>query len=455
MNGRLDSSWRKSIDRRPSSVVRCPSFAGKNGRRTIAAVLFALVALCGAPTARAAGEPLRVPAERRSFYVGAAVNMSAFRAEPVYRKVVGREFNVCVAENVFKFSLIHPRADGYDFAAADELAAFARSSGMKLRGHTLVWHNQVPAWLTNGKYTREQAIEILREHIATVVTRYKDSVWAWDVVNEAVADNGASLRTESYWHKTIGPEYLAMAFRFAREADPDAILYYNDYNNEDEGPKADAVYALVADLKKQGVPIDGVGWQMHVVNGFQVTADHRSNARRLAALGLELSVTELDVRIPLPANAAALARQADAYRDIAAFCLSEPAFKALVLWGFTDKHSWIPGFFPGTGEALIFDADYRPKPAYESLRSALSAGTAPTPVVSGLAIKGKNLTVSGGGFDQATEILLDGASQKTQFKSPTRVVGKKAGLGIRAGDTVRVLTSDGSQSNDFAYYPFP
>jgi endo-1,4-beta-xylanase len=427
---------------------------GRVGSSFVLALCVAAV-FSGVPVARAAGESLRVPAARRNFYVGAAVNMTAFRAEPAYRKVLGREFNICVAENVFKFSLIHPRADGYDFAAADELAAFARSSGMKLRGHTLVWHNQLPPWLTNGNYTREQAIEIMREHITTVVTRYKDAVWAWDVVNEAVADSGASLRTESYWYRTIGPEYIEMAFRFAREADADAILYYNDYNNEDEGPKSDAVYELVAGLKNQGVPIDGVGWQMHVLNGFAITAAHRSNARRLAALGLELSVTELDVRVQLPANAAALVRQAESYRDITAFCLSEPAFKTLVLWGFTDKYSWIPGFFPGTGAALIFDENYKPKPAFASMREALRAGAGTAPVVSGLALKGKHLTVMGGGFAEDAEVMLAGESWKTQFKSPTRLVGKKAGLAIEPGDMVHVRTADGTTSNDFEYHPFP
>jgi endo-1,4-beta-xylanase len=424
--------------------------------QALCAFLALVVVALGTPArAQSAAEALRVPAARRSFYVGAAVSASALRTEAAYRNVLGREFNMCVAENVFKFGLIHPQADAYDFAAADELVAFARSRGMKLRGHTLVWHRQLPTWITNGKFTRDEAIAILRDHILTVVARYKDAVWSWDVVNEAVADSGASLRTESFWHQAIGPEYIAMAFRFAREADPDAILYYNDYNNEGLSPKSNAVYALVADLQKQGVPIDGVGWQMHLVNGVAPIDSYRTNARRLAALGLELSVTELDVRIPLPANAAALAVQADMYRDVAAFVLSEPAFKALVLWGFTDKHSWIPGTFPGTGAALIFDADYRPKPAYDALREALAAGGVQGPVVSGLARKGKHLTVSGGGFERGATVLVADAVRKTQFKSAERLVGRKVGQDIQVGDMVRVDNPDGSQSNEFEYYPFP
>jgi endo-1,4-beta-xylanase len=168
-----------------------------------------------------------------------------------------------------------------------------------------------------------------------------------------------------------------MAFRFAREADPGALLYYNDYDAEGAGPKSDAVNELVRGLKARGVPIDGVGWQMHVENGFRTSPEHRENARRLAALGLRLSVTELDVRVELPATAADLARQAETYRDVAAFCLAEPAFEALLMWGFTDKYSWIPSFFPGKGAALIFDERYRPKPAYFALRGALEAAGRP------------------------------------------------------------------------------
>jgi endo-1,4-beta-xylanase len=425
------------------------------GRIVIAVALWAVMVFGGVPVARAAGEALRVPAERRSFYVGAAVNMNAFRSEAAYRDAVGREFNICVAENVFKFSLIHPQPDTYDFSAPDELASFARARGMKLRGHTLVWHNQLPSWLAKEKLTRDQAIEVLREHIITVVTRYKDLVWAWDVVNEAVADSGASLRTDSYWHKTIGPEYIAMAFRFAREADPDAILYYNDYGAEGGGAKSDAVYALVADLKKQGVPLDGVGWQMHVTNGYRMTAEHRANARRLAALGLELSVTELDVRIQLPVTTAALTQQATTYQEIAEFCLSEAAFKALVLWGFTDKYSWVPGFFRGFGAALIFDENYQPKPAYDSLRGALSTGTRLGPVVSGIARGEKRLTVTGGGFVRGAEIVLADTVLKTQYKSATRLIGKKVVREIEDGETVFVRNPDGAQSNEFAYYQFP
>jgi endo-1,4-beta-xylanase len=337
--------------------------------------LLILTLLLGAHVfAAPADEPLRVLAERHGLYVGAAIAAKPLRRDRAYRDTLSREFNVCVAENAFKFGPLRPSPSRYDFAEADAIADFAAANGMKLRGHTLVWHSQLPRWLTKRLRSRDEAIALLREHIQTVMGRYRGRVWAWDVVNEAIAVDGSGPRTESYWYRTIGPDYVEMAFRMAREADPDAILYYNDFSAEDMGRKSNAVYDLVRDLKSRGVPIDGVGWQMHLINGFRVTDDHRANARRLVALGLELSVTELDVRIELPASAGELETQAAAYRDVAELCLTEPGFTSLVTWGFTDKHSWIPGTFPGTGAALPFDRRYRPKPAYFALRDALAAG---------------------------------------------------------------------------------
>jgi endo-1,4-beta-xylanase len=335
-----------------------------------------LLACAGAarPAATQAGdEPLRAMAARRDFYVGAAVSMRPFGKDAVYRETLAREFNVCVAENAFKFSYVQPARGAYDFSDTDALVAFAETNGMKLRGHTLVWHRSVPAWLRQGRFSRDEAVAILRDHVAALVGRYKGKIWAWDVVNEAVADDGSGLRTDSYWYRTIGPEYIEMTFRFAHEADPDAILYYNDYGAEGGGPKSDAVYELVRSLKEKGVPIHGVGWQMHLINGSsRITPAHRENARRIADLGMEISVTELDVRIQMPASRRELETQAATYREVMAFCLSEPSCKSLVMWGFTDKHSWIPRFFPGYGAALIFDRRYRPKAAYAAMREALT-----------------------------------------------------------------------------------
>ncbi|HEV2667638.1 MAG TPA: endo-1,4-beta-xylanase, partial [Blastocatellia bacterium] len=337
-------------------------------------------------------QTLRGAADARGLHIGAAVNMSPFRNESIYTQTLGREFNMLVAENAMKFDAMHPAQNTYNFTDADLLVAYAEANNMAVRGHTLVWHSQLPGWLTGGNFTRDQVIAIMRDHIMTVMGRYRGRILAWDVVNEAVSDNNGQLRTDSFWHQRIGPEYIAMAFQFAREADPNAILYYNDYSAEGAGAKSDAVFNLVSGLLNQGVPIDGVGWQMHQINPFRIQQAHRTNAQRLASLGLEVSITEMDVRISLPTTAQELNEQALAYRDVVEFCLSQPNVKTLVTWGFTDKYSWIPGFFSGFGDALIFDMNYQPKPAYSAMLSALVGGMAP-PVPTGLVATAGNAQV--------------------------------------------------------------
>jgi GH35 family endo-1,4-beta-xylanase len=341
----------------------------------------------------AEAQTLRAAADARGLRIGAAVNMSPFRNEAAYTQTLGREFNMLVAENAMKFDAMHPAQNTYNFTDADALVAYAEANNMTVRGHTLVWHSQIPGWLTGGNFTRDQVIAIMRDHIMTVVGRYRGRILAWDVVNEAVSDNNGQMRTDSFWHQRIGPEYIAMAFQFAREADPDAILYYNDYSAEGSGAKSDAVFNLVSGLLNQGVPIDGVGWQMHQINPFRIQQAHRTNAQRLGSLGLEVSITEMDVRISLPTTAQELSEQALAYRDLVEFCLAQPNVKTLVTWGFTDKYSWIPGFFSGFGDALIFDMNYQPKPAYTSMLSALGAPPPPLPAPTGLAATAGNAQV--------------------------------------------------------------
>jgi len=319
--------------------------------------------------------------------------MSPFRNESIYTETLRREFNMLVAENAFKWDAMRPSRTGFNFTDTDALVAFAEANNMQVRGHTLVWHSQLPGWLTGGNFTRDEVIAILREHISMVVGRYRGRILAWDVVNEAIDDGNGQLRTSSFWYQRIGPDYIGMAFQFAREADPAAILYYNDYSAEGLGTKSDAVYNLVSNLVNQGVPIDGVGWQMHQINPFRIQQAHRTNAQRLAALGLEISITEMDVRISLPTSAQELQEQALAYRDVTEFCLAQSNCKAIVTWGFTDKYSWIPGFFNGFGDALLFDVNYQPKPAYFAIQSVLEATLQTPPVPTGLSAAPGNAQV--------------------------------------------------------------
>jgi endo-1,4-beta-xylanase len=313
------------------------------------------------------GQPtLRELAQQRRFYIGAAVALP-FLDEKDYQETLSHQFNLCVAENAFKMESLRPGRHRFDFSQADKLAAFAQTNHLRLRGHTLVWHSQIPWWLTHGHWTRDEALQIMEEHITTVMQHFKGQVCAWDVVNEALSDQAPwGVRADSFWTKTVGPDYIEKAFEYARRADPKAVLYYNDYGAEGAGPKADAEFRLLKDLKAKNL-VDGVGWQSHFESGWKADKGHVANAERIARLGLEISVTELDFQFTLPSTPKKLATQADSYRSMLRFCLSQPNIKAMVLWGFTDKSSWIPLFFKGQGDALIFDRDYKPKPAYDAL----------------------------------------------------------------------------------------
>lgn len=347
-------------------------------RNSIFVVLILLAA-----TASYAGEPMKAPMKNsaprpslRSFvpargvHVGAAVGDGPLRSESLYAQTLGREFSMVTPENAMKFAAVHPRWQRYTFSAADAILAFAKANAMQVRGHPLVWHDELPRWLTEGRFTPAEMMATLRQHILTVAGRYRGKIFAWDVVNEAVADDG-SLR-DTIWLRGVGPEYMDLVFRWAHEADPQARLFYNDHGAEGLGRKSDAVYALVQSLRRRGLPVHGVGLQMHV--DLESPPDLRevaANMDRLAALGLEVHITEMDVRMKRPVTGEKLSAQARIYRDTLALCLSVRSCKALVLWGFTDRHSWIPRFFPESDAGLIFDGSYRPKPAYNGLMDAL------------------------------------------------------------------------------------
>ena len=316
--------------------------------------------------ATALAQPVRELAERRGIRIGAAVNPSRL-SEPAYAETLAREFNQAEPENAMKFGPIHPARDQFNWLPADAVVNFAREHQMAVRGHTLVWHQQAPAWATAPDLTPAERAAILREHIAAVVGRYAGKVYAWDVVNEAIEKDGSPRK--SPWSPV--PDYIESAFRWAHAADPQAKLFYNDYDAESVNPKSDAVYALVKDLKSRGVPIDGVGMQFHLTAKPLPVASIEANMKRLTDLGLEVQITELDVRLPL--DAPDLEAQARVYRDLMQTCLKFPKCTAVQTWGFTDKYSWVPGYFKGTGAALPFDRDYHPKPAWQAIHDALAA----------------------------------------------------------------------------------
>lgn len=318
------------------------------------------------------GKSLRAAAQMRGLTIGASVDEDALRGDAEYAALLGREFGMLTPENVMKFDSIHPAPFRYNFADGDRILGFATEHGMQVHGHVLVWHAQLPAWLTRTKWTREELRLILHAHIARVVGHYRQRVPVWDVVSEAIDDRGELRKT--FWLEGIGPEYIALAFQWAHEADPDAHLIYNDYSMEGLNRKADAVLRLLADLRARGVPVHGVGFQMHLnVEEPVDPAEVQVNIQRFAKLGLKTHITEMDVSVPMPVSLDKLALQAGIYRDMMKVCLSVSDCKSFALWGFTDRYSWIPAFFPGRGAALIFDAQLQPKPAYDALIGTLNA----------------------------------------------------------------------------------
>lgn len=307
-------------------------------------------------------------ASKKGIDIGVAVNNKHLN-DKNYKKLIKREFNILTPEYEMKFWPIHPARDKYDFTLADKVVLFAKKNKMKVRGHTLVWHHQLPDWVAKGIFTKDELIKVLHAHINKVVRRYKGKLVAWDVINEAVDDNG-ELR-KSVWLNVIGPEYIEMAFRFAHEVDQKIKLYYNDYNIDGLNRKSDAVYKLIKGLLKKGVPIHGIGLQMHLLEEHPPNPESvEKNIKRFKKLGLEVSITEMDVRIKKSVTQEKLENQARVYNEILKVALQTKC-NAFILWGVSDAHSWIPYWFKNYNAALIFGKNYEPKLAYEKMKGAL------------------------------------------------------------------------------------
>jgi endo-1,4-beta-xylanase len=315
------------------------------------------------------GAGLRHRARASGLRIGAAAQPAGMAESDAYRAVLSQEFDSVTSESQLKWDIVEPARGEYDWTSSDALVRFAETNGQGVRGHTLVWHDALPGWLAKGTYTPEQLRDLLRVHIQTVVGRYKGRVAVWDVVNEPIADTGGKLR-RSLWMTALGPGYIADALRWAHEADPAAKLYINDYGVEADNAKSDALYNVVAGLRRDGVPIDGVGFQSHLALGADLTTLD-ANLRRFADLGLDIAVTEMDVRLPLPATAAQHDAQAGLYKRVLQACLAVSRCVSYTVWGFTDRYSWVPYAYPGWGDACLFDAAFQPKPAYQQLRQVL------------------------------------------------------------------------------------
>jgi endo-1,4-beta-xylanase len=296
--------------------------------------------------------------------IGTAVQSRLLNGQ--YEAVAGREFSYFTAEYEMKWAVHEPSAGFFDFGAGDAIVGYAQSRGQRVKGHTFIWHGATPSWVNALPPAEFRAA--FERHIRTVAAHYRGRVHAWDVVNEAVADDGVNLR-DTVFRQKLGDSYIAEAFRIAREADPTARLFYNDYGGEGLTQKSNRIYDLLRDLIAAGVPIDGVGLQMHVsASSRPPNASIASNMRRLADLGLTVHISEMDVRVNgVPgATQTRLEVQRTTYYDIVKLCVVEPRCEAVTFWGFTDAHTWITGDTP-----LLFDAQYAAKPAYTGVLDAL------------------------------------------------------------------------------------
>ncbi len=314
---------------------------------------------------------------------------------PSYAAIAGSQFSVVTPGNGMKWQIVEPTQGVYDWTQADELVNFAHAHGQLIRGHTLTWHNQLPDWLTtgvaNGSISSAQLRALLHNHITVEVSRYRGKIWQWDVCNEFFTDSSPSqVDPTNWWIVNAGPDIIPDAFRWAHAADPNALLFYNDYNiggEDGTNAKSDAVYAYLQQLLADGVPVHGVGNQGHLDTQYGWNpALLRQDLERFASLGLKVAITEADVRTfvnnatnQVPTDSLSQFAQPHEYSEMLKAALAVPECISFTVWGFTDSDSWVPGTFAGEGYAGIYDVNQQPKAAYYALQSdlALAAYGAP------------------------------------------------------------------------------
>ncbi|WP_250037242.1 endo-1,4-beta-xylanase [Paractinoplanes maris] len=333
-------------------------------RRRVLAAAAALAAAAGAVTVASAAEAattLGASAAEHGRYFGTAV--AAYKlSDSTYSGILDREFNSVTPENEMKWDATEPTQGSFSYGSADQIVARAKANGAKVRGHALAWHSQQPGWAQNlsGTALRNAMVN----HVTQVATHYKGQIDSWDVVNEAFADGGSGGRRDSNLQRT-GNDWIEVAFRAARAADPAAKLCYNDYNTDGQNAKSNGVYAMVQDFKARGVPIDCVGFQSHFNANSPLPADYQANLQRFADLGVDVQITELDIEGSGTA-------QANSYASAVRACLAVTRCNGITVWGIRDSDSW-----RASGTPLLFDGSGNKKPAYTAALDALNGGSTP------------------------------------------------------------------------------
>ena len=361
-----------------------------------AAIVLVLAGAAIANEASTNESTLRALGAQVQLHIGTATLPSDL-SDSTLSQIVSDQFSVLTPGNDMKWQVVEPQQGVFDWTGADNLVNFAETHRERVRGHTLVWHNQLPTWLTqgvaNGTISDSQLLVLLHQHITTEVSRYRGRIWQWDVVNEMLTDsNPSQINPTDFWISHLGPGIIADAFRWAHAADPQALLCYNDYNIAGEdgtNAKFNADFAMVKNLLAQNVPINCVGDQGHLdlqygFNPALMTQDLQS----FASLGLKVAITEADVRTfvettdsnqtpivsptdPTP-NHTADPAGANWYTGMLQSCLTVKACISFTVWGFDDAESWIPGTFAGEGDADLYDVNLNPKPQYTALQQTLS-----------------------------------------------------------------------------------
>nr|BAD02382.1 xylanase I [Streptomyces thermoviolaceus] len=346
------------------------------------------------PTAHAAESTLGAAAAQSGRYFGTAIAAGRL-SDSTYTSIASREFNMVTAENEMKIDATEPQRGQFDFSAGDRVYNWAVQNGKEVRGHTLAWHSQQPYWMQSlsGSDLRQAMID----HINGVMNHYKGKIAQWDVVNEAFEDGNSGARRDSNLQRT-GNDWIEVAFRTARAADPSAKLCYNDYNIENwTWAKTQAVYNMVRDFKQRGVPIDCVGFQSHFNSGSPYDSNFRTTLQSFAALGVDVAITELDIQGASPTT----------YANVVNDCLAVSRCLGITVWGVRDTDSWRSGDTP-----LLFNGDGSKKPAYSAVLDALNGGSSGEPPEDGgsgqikNAASGRCLDVSGAGTADGTAVQL-------------------------------------------------
>ena len=333
----------------------------------------------GPPTVRDSrfgGGRLRDLAARHGLHVGIAPRQARdldFESIPeaeLYRSILAEEFDIVTPENSQKMGWLRPTPDAWDWEATDRLVAFAEAHDQLVRGHPLVWHDQNPDWLDD--IAPERIPALMREHVALAMARHRGRVAVWDVVNEAFRPDGGFRY--SAWNPKGRGDYIAEAFRAARAADPVAELIINDFKIASPSAKSEGLLAFIEQALADGVPIDGVGVQMHIPTATGHFDAIRENFRRFAELGLSIWITEMDVTTDWREDPDVEAeRQAVVYENVVRLCVEQPACRAIQIWGLSDRYAW-----RGTLDALPLDEHFQPKPAWYAIQRALG-DSPPTP----------------------------------------------------------------------------